>query len=155
MTNALEALSQAHLFKGIRTHGLEKIAAIASEENFPASATIFREGDPGDKLFLVLTGKVRISRQVAGMGEEALAVLGAGEAFGEMGLIDERPRSADAIAHEKCRLLVLRKDALEDLLFVEKDLAYELLWNFVRILGGRLRETNDKMTFLSVSSKFS
>ena len=51
-------------------------------------------------------------------------------------------------------IFVIRKEALEDLLFVDRDLAYELLWNFVRTLSGRLRETNDKMTFLATTSKF-
>jgi CRP-like cAMP-binding protein len=88
------------------------------------------------------------------MGEEALAVLGPGDAFGEMSLIDDFPRSADARVHERCRLLVIDKGALEDLLFVQKDLAYEILWNFVKTLSARLRETNDKMTFLSVTGKF-
>ena len=88
------------------------------------------------------------------MGEEALAVLGPGDAFGEMSLIDDFPRSADARVHERCRLLVLSKEAMEDLLFLQKDLAYEILWNFVKTLSSRLRETNDKMTFLSVSGKF-
>jgi len=71
-----------------------------------------------------------------------------------MSLIDDFPRSADARVHERCRLLVLEKDALEDLLFLQKDLGYEILWNFVKILSARLRETNDKMTFLSVTGKF-
>jgi CRP-like cAMP-binding protein len=88
------------------------------------------------------------------MGEEALAVLRAGSYFGEMALIDEFPRSADARCHETCRLFVLRKEDLEDLLFVDRDLAYEILWNFVRTLSQRLRETNDKMTFLAVTNKF-
>ncbi len=91
---------------------------------------------------------------VSGMGEEALAILRAGAHFGEMALIDDVPRSAHAIAHEGVRLLSIRKEDLEDLLFVDRDLAYELLWNFVRTLSARLRETNDKMTFLSVSNKF-
>jgi CRP/FNR family transcriptional regulator, cyclic AMP receptor protein len=81
-------------------------------------------------------------------------VLKGGAYFGEMALIDDFPRSAHAIVHEKCRLFVIRKEALEDLLFVDRDLAYELLWNFVRTLSSRLRETNDKMTFLSVTNKF-
>ena len=88
------------------------------------------------------------------MGEEALAVLGAGEVFGEMSLLDETPRSADAKAHERCRLLIITKDAFDDLLFLHKDLAYEVLWSTVRILVRRLRETTDKLTFLSISGKF-
>ena len=103
----------------------------------------------GDKLFVLVEGRVRISREVAGMGEEALAVLGPGEVFGEMALFDESARSADARAHERCRLLVINKEAFDDLLFVEKDLAYEVLWSCVRILAARIRDSNDKLTFLS------
>jgi CRP-like cAMP-binding protein len=103
---------------------------------------------------VIIRGKVRISREVAGMGEEALAVLGAGSVFGEMALLDEAPRSADARVHEACRLLAIPKDAFEDLLYLHKELAYEVLWSIVRMLTQRLRETNDKLTFLSVSGKF-
>lgn len=153
-TNVILALGKVDLFSGIRPEGLERIAAICSEQSFRVGDVVFREGEVGDKLYLILEGKVRISREVSGMGEEALAVLGPGQAFGEMALIDEFPRSADARVHERCRLLTLTKEQLEDLLLLEKDLAYEILWNFVRILSARLRETNDKMTFLSVTGKF-
>ena len=80
-------------------------------------------------MYLILSGAVRIGRQVPGMGEEALAVLRAGTHFGEMALIDDFPRSADARAHEACRLFVVRKEDMEDLLFVDRDLAYDLLWS--------------------------
>lgn len=153
-SSVVEALGKVELFRGIGKEGLERIAAICNEESFRLGDVVFREGEIGDKLYFILEGKVRISREVSGMGEEALAVLGAGAAFGEMSLIDDFPRSADARVHEHCRLLVLTKEALEDLLFLDKDLAYEILWNFVRILSARLRETNDKMTFLSVTGKF-
>jgi CRP-like cAMP-binding protein len=153
-THIAAALGKIHLFDGIREAGLERIASICSEETHRLGDVVFREGDVGDKLYLILEGKIRISREVSGMGEEALAVLGPGAAFGEMSLIDDFPRSADARVHERCRLLVLTKEALEDLLFLDKDLAYEILMNFVRILSARLRETNDKMTFLSVTGKF-
>ncbi len=152
--SVVEALSRIHLFEGIAPTGLRRIAEIATEETHRLGQFIFREGDSGNALYLILEGKVRISREVSGMGEEALAVLGPGEAFGEMALIDDFPRSADAKVHERCRLLVISKDALESLLFLHKDLAYEILWNFVKILSARLRETNDKMTFLSVTGKF-
>lgn len=154
MAEIHDALAKVRLFQGLSDEGLRRIAEIASEETHQRGSVIFKEGETGDKLFLILEGKVRISREVAGMGEEALTVLGPGDAFGEMSVIDDFPRSADARVHEKCRVLVLTRDAMEDLLFVHKDLAYEILWNFVKILSARLRETNDKMTFLSTSGKF-
>ncbi|MEZ4254874.1 MAG: cyclic nucleotide-binding domain-containing protein [Polyangiales bacterium] len=150
----VEALGKIHIFRGITPKGLETVASIAREQSYRRGDHVFREGESGAELYLILEGKVRISRTVPGMGEEALAVLGPGEAFGEMSLIDDAPRSADAIVHETCRLLVIGKDALEDLMFLQKELAYEMLWNMVRMLSSRLRETNDKMTFMSVSGKF-
>lgn len=154
MSSTAEALGKIELFKGLSPQGLSRVQSIAAEESYPLGHVLFREGDIGDRLYFILEGKVRISREVAGMGEEALAVLAAGSAFGEMALIDEVPRSADAIVHEDTRLLVLSKEAMQDLLFLHKDLAYEILWNIVRVLSTRLRQTNDKMTFMSVSGKF-
>jgi len=117
------------------------------EESFRLGDIVFREGEVGDKLYIILDGKVRISRDVPGMGEEALAVLGPGAVFGEMALLDEAPRSADARVHERCRLLALPKDAFEDLkrvdphlvlthtrtdLHQDHRLACELTWNTFR-----------------------
>ena len=147
-------LAKVPLFAGLTEEALGRIAAISHEESHATGTRIFQYGDAGDKLFILLEGKVRISREISGMGEEALAVLGPGEVFGEMALFDESPRSADARAHERCRLLVIEKEAFDDLLFVEKDLAYEVLWACVRILASRMRETNDKLAFLSTSSRF-
>jgi CRP/FNR family transcriptional regulator, cyclic AMP receptor protein len=151
---AVELLSKISLFAALQPSYLRRIANLGIEEDFEANAVIFREGTQGDKMYLILSGAVRISRQVPGMGEEALAVLRAGTHFGEMALIDDFPRSADARAHEACRLFVVRKEDMADLLFVDRDLAYDLLWSFVRTLSSRLRETNDKMTFMAVSAKF-
>ena len=150
----LEILSQIDLFNGLPQGHLRRVVDIGVEEQYRVGATIFSEGEPGDKFYLIVEGAVRISRIVPGMGEEALAVLGPGEVFGEMALLDESPRSAGAIAHEKCRLLVITKDAFDDLLFLHKDLAYEVLWSCVRMLASRLRETNDKLTFLSTTGRF-
>ncbi len=151
---ALELLAKVHMFEGLQPAYLKRIAAIGTREQHAIGTTIFSEGAVGDKMYLILSGAVRISREVSGMGEEALAVLRPGNYFGEMSLIDDSPRSADAKAHETSEVFVIRKEDLEDLLFVDRDLAYDLLWNFVRTLSGRLRQTNDKMTFLAVSNKF-
>lgn len=150
----IEQLAKVQLFQGLTPEALELIARVATEESHALGTKIFQHGDPGDKLYLILEGKVRISREVPGMGEEALAVLGAGDVFGEMSLLDDSPRSADARVHERCRILSIPKDGFEDLLFLHKDLAFEVLWSFVRMLTHRLRDTNDKLTFLSISGKF-
>lgn len=147
-------LARVPFFEGLTPEALALIANATTEESHATGTKIFQYGDVGDKLFVLLEGKVRISREVAGMGEEALAVLGPGEVFGEMSLIDEAPRSADARVHERCRMLVISKEAFDELLFIHKDLAYEVLWNCVRILSARLRETNEKLTFLTTSGKF-
>ena len=149
-----EILAQIDLFNSVPQTHLRRVVELGVEEQYKAGATVFGEGSPGDKFYLIVEGAVRISRMVAGMGEEALAVLHAGAYFGEMSLIDDAPRSATAVCHERCRLFVVHRKDLEDLLFVDRDLAYELLWNWVRTLSRRLRATNDKMTFLATTSKF-
>jgi CRP/FNR family cyclic AMP-dependent transcriptional regulator len=147
-------LSRIEVFAGLKPEALALIARVSKQEEHGAGTRLFAHGEPGNKLYVILDGKVRISRNVAGMGEEALAIVGAGQAFGEMALLDESPRSADAIVHERSRLLSISKESFDDLLFMHKDLAYEVLWSTVRMLARRLRETNDKLTFLSVSGRF-
>ena len=149
-----EQLKSVRFFEGLKPAALEMIAKVSVEEQHASGTRLFSHGDPGDRLYLILEGKIRISRELPGMGEEALAVLGHGQVFGEMSLLDESPRSAEAIVHERCRLLAIPKDAFDDLLFLHKDLAYEVLQSFVRLLTARLRETNDKLTFLTFSGKF-
>lgn len=149
-----EQLAKAEIFSGLTEEGLRLLSDITEEESFATGQTIFEHGTPGDKLYLILQGRVRISRSVSGMGEEALAVLEPGDILGEMALLDEAPRSADAIAHEACVLLSITKERFEDLLYLHKDLAYEVLWNVIRTLIRRLRATNDKLTFLSITDRF-
>ena len=140
-----EALRACHLFETLSTAQLGQVAAIASPRELEAGAAVFREGDAGDEMYVVLSGRVRISKMVKGVGEEALTILEAGSYFGEMAMIDDAPRSADALAHTPCSLAVVKREDLERLMFVDKELAYALLWTFVRTLSTRLRETNDKI----------
>ncbi|MBW2732312.1 MAG: cyclic nucleotide-binding domain-containing protein [Deltaproteobacteria bacterium] len=150
----LAQLAESSLFSGLGRGALRRVAGLGTVEQVKYNEFLFREGDEGDKVYLILDGAIRISRQVPGMGEEALAVLRSGSAFGEMVLIDGSPRSADALGHEASTLFVIEKEQLERLMFVDRTLASELLWKMVRILAQRLRATNDKMTFLSVTGRF-
>ena len=90
-------LAKVPFLDGLTHEALVMVAEVTTEETHPTGTRIFQYGEPGDKLFIILEGKVRISREIAGMGEEALAVLASGEIFGEMALLDESPRSAESL----------------------------------------------------------
>ena len=149
-----QLLKKVALFEGLTQGQLAKVASIAQARSYAAGAHLFREGDAGHEVFILLSGKVRISKSVPGIGEEALAILEPGQYFGEMALIEDSPRSADAIAHSSCDVWVIERAALDQLMFTDKDLAYVLLWTFVRTLSGRLRETNDKIKAFFAISRF-
>lgn len=147
-------LKKVSLFQGLTQGQLTRLAGIARQRTYPAGAHIFREGDAGAEMFVLIEGRVRISKSVAGIGEEALAILEKGSYFGEMAVIEDDPRSADAIAHSGCTLWAFHRDQLDQLMFTDKELAYVLLWAFVRTLSGRLRETNEKLKAFFAMSKF-
>ncbi len=140
-----QVLRACSLFQSLGSDQLHKVAAIAKHRDLAAGEAIFREGDPGNEMYVVVAGRVRISKNVQGVGEEALTILDAGAYFGEMAVVDDSPRSADAIAHTTCALAVLGREELDQVMFIDKDLAYDLLWTFVRTLSSRLRETNEKI----------
>jgi len=151
----LADLKRVALFADLVHTHLKQILSIAEERVVKAGEHICKDGDPADCLFFVIKGRVRISKMIPGVGEEALSVLNVGDYFGEMALIDDKPRSADAIANTTVTLGVIPKPAFEDMLFTNKDLAYDLLWTLVRTLGQRLRESNEKMrAFLAMAGKF-
>jgi CRP-like cAMP-binding protein len=148
-------LAQVPLFEGLSQGRLEEVGALVVERLLRTGEVIFREGDAGDALYVLLQGNVRISKSIRGVGEEALAILEPGSCFGEMALIDSFPRSADARAHTDCVLGVIQKADMEQLLRLDQGLACELLWRFVRTLSARLRETNEKIkVFFALSTGF-
>jgi CRP/FNR family cyclic AMP-dependent transcriptional regulator len=151
----IQLLKKINLFETLVEPELEKIGKLCRPENAAKGAVIFKEGDPGDRCYIILQGEVRISKFIPNIGEEALAVLKAGDYFGEMALIDNFPRSAHAIANTGAELLSINKTELDKVLIMDRDVGYKLLWAFTRTLSKRLRETNEKMAgFLAMSGGF-
>jgi len=141
-------LKGIYLFEDLTDEELAKVSQILVNEKYPENTFLFHEGDKGDKFYVIVTGAVRISQAISGAGEEALTILGKGDYFGEMALIDDSPRSADVIVHENSDFLVISKKDFDELLFFDKEIAYKMLWAFVRTLSRRLRDTNDKIKAL-------
>jgi CRP-like cAMP-binding protein len=122
------------------------LASVSKQLQFRAGQTIFREGEAGEHLYVVLEGKVRISKNVPGAGEEALSFLERGDYFGEMALIDDRPRSADARAHSGgAEVLAIPKQVVDSLLHQRGVSSVRLLTILCLLISKRLRETDDKI----------
>ncbi len=151
----IELLKKIHLFDNLTERELEKIRDICVQETHAKDTTLFIEGDLGNRCYLITKGTVRISKFIPNIGEEALAVLKAGDYFGEMALIDNFPRSAHAIANTDIEVLAIDKIELDYVLNMDHELGYKLLWKFTETLSKRLRETNEKMAgFLTMSGGF-
>jgi CRP-like cAMP-binding protein len=106
---------------------------------------VFEEGQPGDSLYVIAEGKIRIGTMIPGVGEEALTILNAGDFFGEMSLIDESPRSARAVAHGTAVLYPVSREHFMGLISREPACAARLLWNLCLALTSRLRGANEKI----------
>jgi len=122
------------------------LASLSTARKIDGGDTIFSEGDAGDAMYIVLGGRVVISKFLTGAGIEALAVLGRGEIFGEMALIDRLPRSADAVAHEEgAVVLSVPPEVLHGLLDIEKFSSVRLLKLLCGLIARRVRATDDKL----------
>ena len=151
----IDLLKKISLFASLTADELEEIQKICLKERIAKDTVIFKEGDAGDRCYIITAGEVRISKFIPNIGEEALAVLKTGDYFGEMALIDNFPRSAHAIANSDLEVLAITKTDLDKVLIRDREMGYKLLWTFTRTLSKRLRETNEKMAgFLAMSGGF-
>jgi CRP/FNR family transcriptional regulator, cyclic AMP receptor protein len=132
--------------RGLSAAEMKLLATFSAEERFRAGSTIFREGDKGEKLYIILNGRIRISKFIPGVGEEALAVLDRGDFFGEMALIDAKERSADAKAHEAdATVLSIDRATLNEILSMDPHASLQFLNLLCRMISRRLREINEKI----------
>ncbi len=132
--------------QGLSAGELRLLATYAREERFAPEQLIFAEGEPGDTLYIVVDGRVRISREMQGLGEEALVILDRGEVFGEMALIDDQPRSADAKAHDRgATVFAIDRRRLQEVLEMDPDASAQFLTLLCRLLCRRLRAMNDRL----------
>jgi CRP/FNR family cyclic AMP-dependent transcriptional regulator len=152
MSATIELLATIAIFKDLTPAELGRISELCQEQRVRSGEFIFREGEPGSRLFVIIDGEVRISRQIPGAGEEALAILKKGSLFGEMAVFEKSERSTDAIAHSDVTLLTISRPEFEMLLEFNRELATKVLWAVIRLLSSRLRSTNDSLkSFLAMS----
>lgn len=131
-------LQGSPLFRGLPQPVLERIAGLAVQRSYRNGEIIFSRGDPGDALYAVVTGKIRISAGAADGREISLNIMEPGDTFGEIALLDGGTRTASATATVASELVSIRRDHFIGLVEREPRVALELL----RLCGERLRWTS-------------
>ena len=151
-TGSGELAAKHLLLEHLEPHELERLMAFARSQHHPAGEVIFRKGDPGISMMSIVDGRVKISVTSPDGKEAVLAVLGPGEVLGEMAILEDKDRSADATALDACELLVLQKR--DFIPFLERNPAISI--RLLRILCERLRRTSalvEDRTFLSLPAR--
>lgn len=148
----LESLKAIPFFGGLEPDALGRLAATMRARRFRRGEVLFHVGDPGDALFVIVSGEVKISLP-SDTGEEAiLATLGPGEIFGEIALLDGAPRSASATALVPTETVVLPRDRFRDLIASEAGVRDALLAS----IAGELRRLTthvEELHFLDITGR--
>jgi CRP-like cAMP-binding protein len=145
-------LQRSPLFRGLPPAALQRLAELATQRSFRGGEIVFSQGDPGDALYAVITGKIRISAGAADGREIFLNIMEPGDTFGEIALLDGGTRTASATATAASELVSVRREHFVALLEREPPVALELL----RLCGERLRWTSglaEDAALLDVSAR--
>ncbi len=139
-------LRRVPLFSSLSESQIDLLAAGSVRRNYPKSRTIVSEGEPSTSLYILLSGRAKVQRSDSEGKEVILAVLGSGEFFGEMSLIDDAPRSASVITIESCDFMSVNKDSFKAMLAQNTEMAMAVMRGLVR----RLREADKKIETLAL-----
>ena len=139
-----EVLARSGIFQGVDSDAAEALVKDLETVEYRKGEIVFSEGEPGDSLYIVLSGKVKVVRRAADGRQNLITLLGPSDMLGELSLFDPGPRTATATAVVDTRLARLRKQALRPWLGNRPEIAEQLL----RVLARRLRRTNDALADL-------
>jgi serine/threonine protein phosphatase PrpC len=136
LTRKIEVLKHMPLFRHLTYKEIIRVLNLTEVSDYAPGEDILREGDPGDELYIILKGTVRLHKDGA-----FITNVTTGSHLGEMALIDRTPRSVTATADERTRALILRRREFYEIIRKDPPLSVKLLWSFVQVLAERLRKT--------------
>ena len=143
MAEATRAVSRVDVLAGLEPADLARFLAACRPLSLATGERVFAEGDDGDELFVVRTGRIRLEKAIAKGVARTVAHLGPGGLFGELAMVDAGPRSASAVAVEDTEVVALGREAFRTLAAERPSLALTVLGRFAATLAERLRLTND------------
>ena len=141
-----EVLSKVPAFANLAPRDLKEVAAIVHKREYRAGEPVFYQGDPGLGMYIVQDGEVSIAILGKDGNEQELAVLGDGDFFGELALLDESPRSANAICKTDCTLIGFFRPDLFELIDKKNTLGIKIVLKLAEIVAQRLRQTDKELS---------
>jgi CRP-like cAMP-binding protein len=141
IAHTADFLATVPLFRGVDRDELAKFGELVRDRSYPKGSVILFQDDPGDSLYIVRSGRVKVVLIGEDGREVILGVLEQGSHFGELALIDDQPRSAHVIAMEDSQLLILRREDFRRRVDANPSVAWALLCELSR----RLRKADDKI----------
>jgi len=141
-----EVLSKVPAFANLAPRDLKEVAAIVHKREYRAGEPVFYQGDPGLGMYIVQEGEVSIAILGKDGNEQELAVLGDGDFFGELALLDESPRSANAICKTDCTLIGFFRPDLFELIEKENTFGIKIVLKLAEIVAERLRKTDKELS---------
>jgi CRP/FNR family transcriptional regulator, cyclic AMP receptor protein len=139
-----DPLATAGIFQGVDPLSVQALRAALEPVSFPRAHVIFAEGEPGDRLYIILSGKVKIGRKSTDGRENLLAVFGPSDMFGELSIFDPGPRTSTATTVTEVSAVSMDRAALREWLTKRPEIAEQLL----RVIARRLRRTNNMLADL-------
>ena len=143
-----ELLSKVPAFSGLLPRELKEVAAIVHKREYRAGEPVFTQGDPGLGMYIVQDGEVSITLSGKEGEQRELAVLGDGDFFGELALLDESPRSANAICKTECNLIGFFRPDLFEVIEKNSALGVKIVLKLAEIVAARLRNTDKELSRL-------
>jgi CRP-like cAMP-binding protein len=137
----IDSLSRVWLFNGLAKDDLVQLSQLATTRVYKAREVIVSKGGPPNEFFVLLRGRAKVTAQGSDGADTAINVMGAGEVFGEIGILDGQPRSATVTTLEGCEMAVVDKYAFHGLLASSPSVAINLL----AVLSGRIRELTTRV----------
>jgi CRP/FNR family cyclic AMP-dependent transcriptional regulator len=139
-----EIPARSGLVQGVEPGAVAALTEYLHPVDFPRRHTVFAEGQPGDRLYIIISGKVKLGRRSSDGRQNILAVMGPSDMFGELSVFDPGPRTSSATTITKVRAVSMDRDALKAWIAERPEIAEQLL----RVLARRLRRTNDNIADL-------
>ena len=149
----VKPLKENEIFKSLNDREIALLATFIEERSYQAGTPLFYENMKSEAMYIIVSGRIKLSKMLSEGEERTLTVLEAGDYFGENALLEEGPRTVSAIVLQDANLLVLKRSSFQKLIEKEPTLAMKVILGMYQVLAERIRKASPKLQQLIMQAK--